>query len=122
MAQRPAPSRNPDRADERRRALLVLPGLVFLLLIFLYPLGALVATSVYDRGFTLQHYQRLLTVPAYLKYLGAHGIGLNVYQLQPGYMIKSYHDMSVPSTINAATWSCQPSREPQRNGSSGLTT
>jgi putative spermidine/putrescine transport system permease protein len=69
LTQRPAPSRNPDRADERRRALLVLPGLVFLLLLFLYPLGALVATSVYDRGFTLQHYQRLLTVPAYLKVL-----------------------------------------------------
>jgi ABC-type spermidine/putrescine transport system permease subunit I len=69
LTQRPAPSRNPDRAAERRRALLVLPGLVFLLLLFLYPLGALVATSVYDRGFTLQHYQRLLTVPAYLKVL-----------------------------------------------------
>jgi putative spermidine/putrescine transport system permease protein len=69
LTQRPAPSRNPDRAAERRRALLVLPGLLFLLLLFLYPLGALVVTSVYDRGFTLQHYQRLLTVPAYLKVL-----------------------------------------------------
>jgi hypothetical protein len=60
-----------------------------------------------------------VTVPAYLKYLAAHGIGLNVYQLQPGYMIKSYRDMSVPSTINAATWSCQASREPQPGQGAG---
>jgi hypothetical protein len=60
-----------------------------------------------------------VTVPAYLKYLAAHGIGLNVYQLQPGYMIRSYRDMSVPSTINAATWSCQASREPQPGQGAG---
>ena len=60
-----------------------------------------------------------VTVPAYLKYLAAHGIGLNVYQLQPGYMIKSYRDMSVPSTINTATWSCQASREPQPGQGAG---
>ena len=62
-----------------------------------------------------------VTVPAYLKYLAAHGIGLNVYQLQPGYMIKSYQDMSVPSAIDAGTWSCQSSREPQpRQGAGSL--
>jgi hypothetical protein len=60
-----------------------------------------------------------VTVPAYLKYLAAHGIGLNVYQLQPGYMIKSYRDMSVPSTINAGTWSCLPSLEPQPGQGAG---
>jgi hypothetical protein len=60
-----------------------------------------------------------VTVPAYLKYLAARGIGLNVYQLQPGYMIQSYRDMSVPSTINPATWSCQPSREPQPGQGAG---
>ncbi|HEY2263607.1 MAG TPA: cellulase family glycosylhydrolase, partial [Streptosporangiaceae bacterium] len=54
-----------------------------------------------------------VTVPAYLGYLAAHGIGLNVYQLQPGYMIRSYRDMSAPTTISRATWSCLPSREPQ---------
>src|SRR5689334_20751026 len=60
-----------------------------------------------------------VTVPAYLKYLAAHGIGLNVYQLQPGYMIKSYQDMSVPSAINAGTWSCKSSREPQPGQGAG---
>ena len=60
-----------------------------------------------------------VTVPAYLKYLAAHGIGLNVYQLQPGYMIKSYRDMSVPSTISAVTWSCQANREPQPGQGAG---
>ena len=60
-----------------------------------------------------------VTVPAYLKYLAAHGIGLNVYQLQPGYMIKSYQDMSVPSAINAGTWSCQSSREPRPGQGAG---
>ena len=60
-----------------------------------------------------------VTVPAYLKYLAAHGIGLNVYQLQPGYMIKSYRDMSVPTTINPGTWSCLPSLEPQPGQGAG---
>jgi hypothetical protein len=60
-----------------------------------------------------------VTVPAYLNYLAAHGIGLNVYQLQPGYMIKSYRDMSVPTTINPGTWSCLPSLEPQPGQGAG---
>ncbi len=60
-----------------------------------------------------------VTVPAYLKYLAAHGIGLNVYQLQPGYMIKAYRDMSVPTTISPGTWSCLPSREPQPGQGAG---
>jgi hypothetical protein len=60
-----------------------------------------------------------VTVPAYLGYLAAHGIGLNVYQLQPGYMIRSYRDMSAPTTISRATWSCLPSREPQPGQGAG---
>jgi hypothetical protein len=60
-----------------------------------------------------------VTVPAYLKYLAAHGIGLNVYQLQPGYMIKSYRDMAVPTAINPHTWSCLPSLEPQPGQGAG---
>jgi Cellulase (glycosyl hydrolase family 5) len=60
-----------------------------------------------------------VTVPAYLNYLAAHGIGLNVYQLQPGYMIKSYRDMSDPTTISPGSWSCQPSREPQPGQGAG---
>jgi hypothetical protein len=48
-----------------------------------------------------------------LQYLSAHGVGLNVYQLEPGYMIKSYSNMADPTTINAHTWSCRSNREPQ---------
>jgi len=51
------------------------------------------------------------TVPAYLRYLSSMGIGLNVYALQPGYMIKSYDNMGDPTTINAGTWSCQSNHE-----------
>lgn len=38
---------------------------------FCYPLGSLVLQSVWERGgFTLAHYQRLMTVPAYTRVLG----------------------------------------------------
>jgi ABC-type spermidine/putrescine transport system permease subunit I len=50
-------------------ALLVLPGLVFILVMFLYPLAGLTARSVYEDGLTGEHYQRMLAVPAYSKVL-----------------------------------------------------
>jgi hypothetical protein len=50
-------------------------------------------------------------VPEFLGYLAAHGIGLNVYALQPGVMIKSFSDMSAPTTIDPATWTCQSDAE-----------
>jgi hypothetical protein len=59
------------------------------------------------------------TVPQFLQYLTAHDIGLNVYQLEPGYMIKSYLDLADPTTINAATWSCVSNREPQPGQGAG---
>ncbi len=68
-ARRPARRRDPDRGPGLRRALLLLPGLVFLLGFFLYPLGALVATSVWDQGLTAVHYRRLLAVPTYTRVL-----------------------------------------------------
>jgi hypothetical protein len=58
-------------------------------------------------------------VPAFLRYLAGHGIGLNVYQLQPGYLIRSYLDLADPTTISAATWSCVPNREPQPGQGAG---
>ena len=58
-------------------------------------------------------------VPAYLRYLGSLGVGLNVYSLQPGYMIKSYANLADPTTINADTWSCQPDHEPQPGQGAG---
>lgn len=67
--ERPASRPDLDRRQGRRRALLILPGLAFLTVMFLYPLGSLVVTSVYDKGFTTAHYQRLFTVPAYTRVL-----------------------------------------------------
>jgi Cellulase (glycosyl hydrolase family 5) len=58
-------------------------------------------------------------VPEYLQYLAAHGIGLNAYQLQPGYLVKSYGDMAGPTTINAQTWSCAANSEPQPGQGTG---
>ncbi len=58
-------------------------------------------------------------VPEYLQYLAAHGIGLNVYQLQPGYMIKSYGNLADPTTINAGTWSCVSTHEAQPGQGAG---
>jgi len=59
------------------------------------------------------------SVPAYLEYLSAHRVGLNVYQLQPGYMIKSYGNLADPTTINGHTWSCVSNGEPQPGQGAG---
>jgi Cellulase (glycosyl hydrolase family 5) len=48
------------------------------------------------------------TVPEYLNYLSAHGVGMSAFELQPGVMIQSWGDMAQPNTINAKTWSCWP--------------
>jgi len=58
-------------------------------------------------------------VPQYLAYLSSLGIGLNAYQLQPGYLIRSYSNLADPTTINARTWSCQSDREPQPGQGAG---
>jgi len=58
-------------------------------------------------------------VPAYLQYLSSLGIGLNVYDLQPGYMVNSSGNPADPTTINAATWSCQSDQEPQPGQGAG---
>ncbi len=57
--------------------------------------------------------------PSFLQYLAAHGMGLNVYQLQPGYLIKSYRDLADPTTINAGAWSCVPTHELQPGQGAG---
>jgi hypothetical protein len=58
-------------------------------------------------------------VPRYLLYLSSLGIGLNVYTLQPGYMINSSGNMADPTTITAATWSCQSDSEQQPGQGAG---
>ena len=52
-------------------------------------------------------------VPEFLAYLSALGIGLNAYDLQSGYLIKSDTDLDEPTTINASTWTCLANKERQ---------
>jgi putative spermidine/putrescine transport system permease protein len=71
VAPRPGFRIDADLRQAGRRALLIVPGLLFILVMFLYPLGSLVATSVRgDHGLTVAHYQRIWTVPAYTRILG----------------------------------------------------
>ena len=60
-----------------------------------------------------------ITVPAFLQYLQYLGIGLNVYSLLPGYMIKSVANLGDPTTIDARTWSCQSNHERQPGQGAG---
>ncbi len=57
----------------RRRLLagpvLVAPLLVLMLACFLYPIGRLLATSLFDPGFTVAHYARAFGDPIYLRVL-----------------------------------------------------
>lgn len=47
---------------------LLLPALLLLLILFVYPIVRLLVTSVYDQGtFTLEHYQRIARVDVYLR-------------------------------------------------------
>jgi len=52
------------------------------------------------------------SVPEFLQYLAANGIGLNAYTLEPGFMIQSYGNLAGPTTMDAKTWSCQSNSEP----------
>ena len=45
---------------------LVIPGVAFLTVAFLLPLILLLSQSVYDNGFTLRHFERILTTQSYL--------------------------------------------------------
>lgn len=50
--------------------LLLLPALVLLLVLFVYPIIRLIVTSVYDGNhFTLEHYRRIVEVDLYLRVL-----------------------------------------------------
>jgi len=59
------------------------------------------------------------TVPLYLDYLTSLGIGMSAYQLVPGWLINSDKHLDSPTSMNAATWSCQPDRETQPGQSAG---
>jgi len=59
------------------------------------------------------------TVPEFLQYLALYGIGLNAYQLQPGFLIRSYRNMAGPTTMNAKTWTCRSDSEAQPGQGAG---
>ena len=58
-------------------------------------------------------------VPQFLKWLAGNSIGMNAYQLQPGFLIRSYTNLALPTTMNAKTWSCQSSQEPEPGQGAG---
>jgi Cellulase (glycosyl hydrolase family 5) len=58
-------------------------------------------------------------VPQFLHWLAGNSIGLNAYQLQPGFLIRSYSNMAGPTTMNAKTWSCQSSQETEPGQGAG---
>jgi hypothetical protein len=59
------------------------------------------------------------TVPEFLHYLALYDIGLNAYQLQPGFLISSYSNLADPTTMNPTTWTCQSDAEPQPGQGAG---
>jgi putative spermidine/putrescine transport system permease protein len=63
------PRRRAARRRDRAYLCLVLPLVLVTLLLFVYPIGRILATSVFDRGFTLAHYSRALGDPIYLRVL-----------------------------------------------------
>jgi hypothetical protein len=58
-------------------------------------------------------------VPEFLQWLAGNSIGLNAYQLQPGFLIRSYGNLALPTTMNATTWSCQSSQETEPGQGAG---
>ena len=59
-----------DRRRQRRYASLLSPAVLFLLLLFVIPIGGLLIRSVYDGGFTLRHYRQIVDQPVYLTVIG----------------------------------------------------
>jgi Cellulase (glycosyl hydrolase family 5) len=59
------------------------------------------------------------SVPEFLNYLAQHGIGLNAYTLQPGFLIQSYSNLAEPTTMNASTWTCRSNTEPDPGQGAG---
>jgi len=58
-------------------------------------------------------------VPQYFDYLVKMGIGMNAFQLDPGWLIRSNKHLDQPTSINPKTWSCVPSHEPEPHQSAG---
>jgi len=63
---------NPERRDAVRYLLILLPAMLVLLGLFVYPLLGLVDRSLYKRGtgYTLEFYEQIWRVPVYLQVIG----------------------------------------------------
>src|ERR1700758_274847 len=73
LGAKPAPVR---RSGEAMRAgLLITPAVLYLLVLFVIPIGYMLALSVTDPALSLANYRRLFTVPLYLHVL------LNTFKL-----------------------------------------
>ena len=60
----------PDRRQRRHYSLLLSPAMLFLLILFVVPIGELLIRSIYDNGFTLRHYRQIIENPVYLTVIG----------------------------------------------------
>jgi len=56
-----------ERRERRLHALLLLPALVGLAVLYLYPLTGVLFRSVYHDGFTLAYYRQVIASPVYLR-------------------------------------------------------
>jgi putative spermidine/putrescine transport system permease protein len=59
-----------ERREQRRYLLVLLPALLVLLVLFVYPLFGILTRSVYKGGYTLESYRQLVRVPVYLTVIG----------------------------------------------------
>ncbi len=73
LAAKPAPARG--SGDAMRAGLLVAPAVLYLLVLFVIPIGYMLTLSVTDPTLSLANYRRLFTVPLYLSVL------LNTFKL-----------------------------------------
>jgi putative spermidine/putrescine transport system permease protein len=60
-----------ERREQRRYVFLLLPALVTLAALFVYPLLGILFRSVYKTGYTLDFYRRVFRTPVYLTVVGS---------------------------------------------------
>jgi putative spermidine/putrescine transport system permease protein len=62
--------RSPERREQWRYLLLLVPALLVLGVFFVYPLFGILTRSVYKAGYTLDAYRQIVRVPVYLTVFG----------------------------------------------------
>jgi ABC-type spermidine/putrescine transport system permease subunit I len=61
---------DPERRERRRYLLILLPAVLALSGLFVYPLAGILTRSVYKGGYTLDAYRQIVRVPVYLTVFG----------------------------------------------------